>query len=85
MDVDVYGCIWMYMDVYGCVWMWMDVDGCGWMRMDVDGPPKVWPGYAPIWGLCADLLKNAKNCPESSKQRQNNVFGRILKFSIDLR
>ena len=21
------------------------------------GPPEVWPSYAPVWGLCADLLE----------------------------
>ena len=53
MDVGVCGYIWMWVDVdvYGCGWM------CIWMYMDVDGPPDVWPGYAPVWGLCADLLE----------------------------
>ena len=27
--------------------------------MHVDGPPEVWPGYAPVWGLCADLLEKS--------------------------
>ena len=50
---------WMWVDVGGCIWMWMYVDvyRCGgmWMYMDVGGPPEVWPGYAAVWGLCADL------------------------------
>ena len=52
MWVDVGGCGWMYMDVDVCgcisVWGYVDVHGCGWT-------PEVWPGYAAVWGLCADL------------------------------
>ena len=50
--MDVGGCGWMYVDVDVCgcvsVWGYVDLHGCGWT-------PEVWPGYAAVWGLCADL------------------------------
>ena len=39
-----------------------------WRRVKSEfGPPKVWPGYAPVWGLDRDLLKNVIFLPKSSK------------------
>ena len=63
--VDMCGYVWICVDM--CGYVWMDVDGCGYLWMDVDicgWTPEVWPGYAPVWGLCADLLEKCHSFAE---------------------
>ena len=30
-----------------------------WRSLGGGWTPEVWPGYAPVWGLCADLLEKS--------------------------